>query len=120
MKKFRRFSWIVPLILFLGHQVTQRLLEISMPFIDNYLDPFSLGALSLYGVQLERKWLFGVERLSWLDIFLVTIYVIVVSEILFPYFSKNFISDWADVISILMGMSWFIFSSLKSSPRIST
>ena len=114
MNNLRKYSWIVPFAIFLVHQFTQKVLNLEIPFADRYLDPFCLGALSLYGLQWERRWLFGVKELKMTDILLVTLYLIIISEILFPFFSADFIQDWYDALSITAGTGWFIITRQRT------
>lgn len=106
------YSFIVPAILFLLHQVMQRALGVAMPFLDAYLDPFCLGALALHGVRLERKFLFN-RPLPPVDTLVITLFLIAVSEVLFPYFSDEFAGDWWDAVAIASGALWFTVTKPK-------
>jgi len=52
-------SYVIVLVLFIGHQIAQKGFEISIPFVDGYLDPFLSIPLLLGLAAAERKWLFG-------------------------------------------------------------
>lgn len=106
------YSFIVPAVLFLLHQITQHLLGVPISFLDAYLDPFCLGALTLYGVRIERKLLFN-RSLPIVDTLLATVFLIVVSEGLFPYLSERFVRDWWDAVAIASGAMWFVLTEPK-------
>lgn len=114
MNKWAEKAWAIPLALFVLHQLMQKVLGVHVAVMDNYLDPFCLGALGLYAIQLERRWLFGINRLSKVDILLVTVFLILVSEVLFPYFSTRFIQDSRDAISISLGACWFMIAEYRA------
>lgn len=110
MRLLKEIGWILPSSLFLMHQLTQKVLHISLPFADSYLDPFCLSALGLYAVQLERKWLFDYPKLAKADVLLIVTFLTLISEVVFPYFSNKFFSDWRDVLGICLGAFWFTLS----------
>lgn len=110
MKQHWHYSGLIPISAFFIHQVLQKALNFPMPLLDNYLDPFCLGALGIYGLQLERKWLFDQPALTKTDILLATLFLVIVSEIVFPFFSNKFVPDWIDAVSISLGVCWFLIT----------
>ncbi|MGB3466215.1 MAG: hypothetical protein WBA74_13135 [Cyclobacteriaceae bacterium] len=109
-KQLLHYSFLIPLILFLGHQLTQRVLEIPIPFADNYLDPFCMSALALHAISVERNWLFG-SRIDLMDMIIATLFLSVVSELLFPWLAPRFVADWYDVPAIFLGSLWFMLTA---------
>lgn len=97
-----------PFVAFLVHQATQKGLDLSISFLDSYADPVCLGALGLHSILLERRLAFGVSKLSSVDILTVTLLLAVVSEVVFPWFSDDFVADWWDVVGIFLGALWFV------------
>jgi len=110
MKKIiLHYGFIVPLLAFLIHQLLQGFTEVRLYAIDNFIDPFCLGALGLHVIAVERH-LFFDERLSILDVILTIIILAVVTEFLFPIFSNDFVFDWFDLLAITLGACWFILT----------
>ncbi|MEO1050149.1 MAG: hypothetical protein AAFX87_05975 [Bacteroidota bacterium] len=101
-------GWCIPLVCFIVHQLLQKVLEVNMQWLDWYLDPFCLGAISLYGLQLERQYFYQQLKLGSADILMTTLFLIVVSEVVFPYLSNQFVQDWRDAVSICLGTAWFV------------
>lgn len=97
-------------IVFLAHQVTQRVLHIPIPFADNYIDNFLATPILLTLLLVERRALFkyGHEyTLSVPEVALATAFIAVAGEVVFPYFSKDFTADWLDVLFYAMGSVLF-------------
>ena len=107
-KRLLHIGFLIPLSVFLIHQFLQYGMKVHLPFVDSYLDPFCAGSLALYAVSTERWVFFGQKYLSKTDIIVTTVFLAIVSEILFPYFSDRFTSDWVDVIAILLGSIWYV------------
>lgn len=101
------FSFVIPAILFLTHQVFQKLLNIPLPLVDKYLDPFCFGALVPVFLLIERKSLFKQQKLSNLDLTILTLALIVFSEFILPAFFSKYSTDWFDVALIILGVLWF-------------
>lgn len=106
-------SWLLPLVLFGLHQLLQRVLDVPLEWLDNYLDPFCAGALGLHLIAFERKLYFGQKHLTLVDILITTGVIIIASEIIFPYFSDRFVADWKDAIAITAGMVWYIVTATR-------
>ena len=105
-------SFISLLLLFLFHQLLQIGIHISIPFFDNYLDPFCLGALSMHLYLFERNWLYDYKKISILSSFIIFLFLSIVSEVLFPYLSNRFTADWHDVIAIFLGITFYHITRL--------
>jgi hypothetical protein len=115
-KTFLHFSFLIPCILFLSHQITQKLIQYPLPFFDNYLDSFCLGALVIPLFQLERKYIYKSSKISRLEMVLVISYVILISELFLPYFFPNFVSDIWDALGISTGFVWFLICGQNINP----
>lgn len=109
-KQLLHYSFLVPLILFLLHQLTQGVLDIRIPLADNYLDPFCMSALALHLISVERDYIFG-SRISLWDMIIATVFLSVISELLFPWLAPRFIPDWLDVLAIFLGSLWFMLTA---------
>lgn len=96
--------------LFILHQIFQKLLNIHIPVIDDYLDSLLAMPVILTFVLLEKQWLFkkGITyQLPVLDIILVTFYLAIVTEVIFPKLSEHFKADWIDVALYIVGSMIF-------------
>lgn len=104
--------FIICCLLFILHQLLQKGLHISMPLVDSYLDNLLAMPIILTFLLVERRILFRRGkgyRLSGLDVVMATIYIIIISEIVFPFLSEQFVTDWRDVIFYALGslVYWF-------------
>ncbi|MCB9296782.1 MAG: hypothetical protein H6559_27240 [Lewinellaceae bacterium] len=95
------------LLLFLAHQFTQKVLGLSIPWADNYLDTLLCMPILLGGYRLEQRWLLGRQRLSFLEVVAITAVLAFVFEYLFPRFSSGFTADWWDVAAYFAGSLGF-------------
>ena len=95
------------LLLFLSHQFTQKVLGLSIPWADNYLDPLLCMQILLSGFRLEQRWLLGRQRLTLFEVLAITSFLSFVFEYLFPRFSSGFTADWWDVAAYFAGAAAF-------------
>lgn len=107
MKSLLHFSFLVPLAAFLFHQIGQKILDWSLPFLDFYLDPFCFGALIPPLLLIERKWLFKQTKFSKLEFVMLLLVLIIFSEVLIPLLSSNFTADPFDALGIFLGGCWY-------------
>tara|TARA_R110002049_G_scaffold304001_4_gene498821 strand:+ start:1305 stop:1655 length:351 start_codon:yes stop_codon:yes gene_type:complete len=107
MKRLWHFSFLLPSIAFLLHQLMQKLLNIPFPIIDNYLDPFCFGALIPPLLLIERQLLFKQTEFPQLEFIILLLILVIFSEILLPLVSSNFFADPLDAVFILLGGIWF-------------
>ena len=114
-------SFLIPAILFISHQVLQYGFKWSVPFIDNYLDPFCFGALAMHGYLFERIWLYDYHKISLLSYLIIFLFLSLTSEVLFPLLSNRFVADWRDVVAIFLGILFFYIThgNQKRSMRYS-
>jgi len=110
MRHLLHYSWLLPLMLFMAHQLLQKVLHYPIYVLDAYLDPFCLGALGLFLLTLQYKWLTGSAALPFAHALVAVLWFIGVAEILFPYLSSGFVADWLDALFITMGAAWFWFA----------
>ena len=110
MYTLRSPLFIVCFFLFVIHQVLQKIFHINFFWVDSYLDNLLAMPIILSLWQLEKIWLFrkGSDyKLSALEIFLATVYISLISEIIFPLLSKDFTGDIVDVIVYFIGSTIF-------------
>ncbi|WP_207493668.1 hypothetical protein [Aridibaculum aurantiacum] len=115
--------FIICLVLFIIHQVMQKGMNMHHPFMDSYLDNLVAMPVILTLLLAERQWLFkkgNTYRLPALDIALATLYIILITEILFPLFSEKFTGDWVDAICYALGSLLFYFTINKISSTTRT
>tara|TARA_R110002072_G_scaffold45463_1_gene126464 strand:+ start:165 stop:515 length:351 start_codon:yes stop_codon:yes gene_type:complete len=113
MKTLLKFSYIFPLFLFIVHQVSQKILGLEFLFFDFYLDPFCLTALFFPLLKLERKILFGQDKLNLLELLLIFMVLVIVFEGILPFYFKQFVSDFWDVVAMALGTIWFVIFEKK-------
>jgi hypothetical protein len=105
--------FIVCLIIFIIHQVLQKVMDIHFERLDNYLDNLLAMPVILTLLLAERRWLFkkgDTYTLPALDIGITMLYVISTTEIVFPLFSKEFTGDWVDVFFYAAGAVLFHYT----------
>ena len=105
--------FLICCLLFLVHQLLQKVLEIKLPVIDAYLDSFLLMPILLTFLVVERRWLFRRRSgycLKLLDIVIATLFIAIVAELVFPALSHRFTADWWDVLAYALGSSLFYFT----------
>lgn len=100
-------------LLFISHQIIQKCLGIDITIFNNYLDPLLCTPILLHLYALEKRILFKNKeyRNSYGTVVIITLFVCVTSEVVFPYFSKKFTSDIWDVLFILIGSIFYILIS---------
>lgn len=111
--------FLICCILFIVHQLLQKVLGIKLPVIDAYLDSFLLMPLLLTLLVVERRWLFrrgNSYSLKLLDIVMATLLISVVTELVFPALSIRFTADWWDVLAYGLGSMLFYFT-INSYPK---
>lgn len=111
--------FIVCCVLFLLHQVLQKVLGVALPGIDPYLDSFLAMPILLTLLLAERRVLFkkGASYcLTILEILIATLFVALVAELLFPALSDRFTADWWDVVAYGLGSVLF-YTTINGYPR---
>jgi hypothetical protein len=113
MKVLKSPVFIICALLFTIHQVMQKVLDIQYPLIDRYLDNLLAMPIILTLLRIERRYLLGRKyenQLSIAEIAIATILIILVAELLFPLYSRDFTTDWRDVLFYGAGSLIFHFS----------
>ena len=113
MKVLRSKVFLICFSLFLLHQILTKGFNIHLGWADNYLDSFLAMPVILTLWLAERRILFkkgSAYLLSPMHVAIATLYVVVVAEVLFPYLSPQFTTDWLDVIGYIAGSILFYFT----------
>lgn len=98
--------FLVCAILFIAHQILQKIGHIPLPWLDNHLDCLLCMPLLLTVWLLERRHLVfknPAHRLSFSEIGLATLLLALLFEWGFPALSPRFTSDWRDVVAYAAG-----------------
>ena len=110
MLTLRSPLFLICLLLFIIHQLLQKEFNLHFFWLDNYLDSLLAMPIILTLWEAEKIFLFKKDsafRLSMLEIAAATIYISLISEVVFPLFSTAFKGDWIDVIFYVGGSSLF-------------
>ena len=113
MKVLKSPVFIICTLLFILHQLMQKVMDIHFPLFDRYLDNLLAMPIILTLLMIERRYLLGrkgVYQLSVLEIVIATGVIILVAEIVFPLLSRDFTTDWWDVLFYSLGSLVFYFT----------
>lgn len=100
----RNYLFWASLLLLVLHQLTQKVLGISIPILDNHLDPLLSMPIVLHLFKWERSFWWKYQReLSFFEIISATLIFSVLFEVLFPYWHSGFYGDWWDVLGYWLG-----------------
>ena len=105
--------FIVCCILFVLHQFMQKVMGVSIPIVDSYLDTLLAMPIILTLLVAERRVLFrrGENyRLTIPDVIVATLFVAFVSEVIFPALSDSFTGDWLDLVFYSLGSLVFLLT----------
>lgn len=104
-------NWFIGLVLLaILHQITERVLQIRISFIDNYLDPLLLMPVLLHLIRLEIN-IRNSTNSRRLPAAVVYGYFLIISftcEYLFPQFNSGFTSNPWDVVCYFLGSGGFM------------
>jgi hypothetical protein len=78
-------------------------LEIPIPFLDNYLDPFLAMPLLLFLLDLEMKFFRMRPQLQLSEILASFLIFSIIFELFFPFLSTDFTGDFRDIIAYFLG-----------------
>lgn len=98
--------WFITAIFLAGlHQYLQWNTSYSPDFLNNYLDPFLAPIIILHLFWIDRQLLYVKDKkpLSELQILIITLMLILFSEVVFPLISENFYVDPYDCIAFFLG-----------------
>ena len=107
-------------ILFLLHQLLQWGLKINIPVADAYLDNLLVMPILLTLWLAEKIWLFKAPhhyQLTLLEVIMATVYVLLVTEWLFPLISSRFTFDAWDIPITIAGSVIYFLTSEKATKR---
>ncbi len=106
------------MVVFALHQALQWGLDIRMPIIDSYLDPF-LAPTILLGLWLyERQLIWRAPALSWFETAVATLLLAVIFEEVFPRLEEGFSRDLLDYLAYALGGLYFYwFVNRSPGPR---
>ena len=107
-KRFTHWSFLFPFLLFIGHQLTQKVLLYPLPLFDAYLDPFCLGAICFPIIEWERSLILKDFSFSVPEIAIVWIYLVIITEVLYPYLSPHSVPDILDAAALGLGTLWYL------------
>ncbi len=99
------------MIIFLIHQITQKVLGISFPLLDNYLDPLLFMPIILNFILWERRYLFkkGSDyTLPIPHVLILWICLSILTEYFFPRWNSGFTADILDVCCYGLGTLFFL------------
>ena len=105
--------FIICLLLFIIHQIMQKILDIHFSLFDRYLDNLLAMPIILTLLMIERRYLLGRKHtfgLTSLEVVIATMFIVLVAEIVFPLFSRDFTTDWWDVLFYSLGSIVFYFT----------
>ena len=105
-------------LLFLTHQFTQWVLEISIPFLDNYLDPFLAMPFLLFLLDLEMTFFRMRPQLQLSEILASFLIFSIIFELFFPFLSADFTGDFWDIIAYFFGtMLYYLVREYDEMPK---
>jgi hypothetical protein len=119
MKVLTSPVFIICALLFVVHQILQKGLDITFPLFDRYLDNLLAMPIILSLLLVERQYLFKrgkSYRLPALDVVIATVFIALVSEIIFPLLSREFTTDWWDIVFLGLG-SLIFYATINTIPR---
>lgn len=96
-------------------------MDIHYKWFDRHLDNLLAMPVILTLLQAERIFLFrkgSAYRLTFFEIVMATLYIILITEIIFPVFSKDFTRDWADAFFYFAGSLLFYIINKTGKPQV--
>jgi hypothetical protein len=105
--------------LFAAHQLGQKVLGLSIPWADNYLDPLLCMPILLTLLEWERRFIWGAGPLRLHEIMIATGLLSVLFECGFPAWSARFTADIWDVAAYFAGAGAYAanFSYLAANSK---
>ncbi len=107
-RRFRIWAFFVMLVAL--HQLLQKVLDIAVPFLDNYLDALLFLPIVLQLIEWERHYLFRQKnyKLGPTEVIIYFFVLSFVAEYLFPRWRAGFTADWWDVLCYAIGAVVFL------------
>ncbi|MGI8601197.1 MAG: hypothetical protein ACR2KB_18225 [Chitinophagaceae bacterium] len=103
--------FLICLLVFILHQVSQYIFKIPLPFLNNYLDNFLAMPVILSLLLAEKKYIYKQkdQKLSLIFVIIATLYIALVTEWLFPFLSERFTTDCYDLVFYSLGSVFYCF-----------
>ncbi len=115
MRTFRHPVFVICALIFALHQLTQKGLGVSIPVADAYLDNLLCLPILLSLLLAERRWWW--RRADYIipasEVAIITIFLTLLFELAFPYWSAAFTADYWDAAAYAVGAGLFYFSINK-------
>ncbi len=118
MPRKQSWIWFICVLIFLSHQLLQKIGHWEIPFIDCYLDPFLSLPILLGGMLLERNFILRKlypniskepYQFSLFETIVLSIFFALLFEEGFPRWSQEFTRDEWDYIAYFLGSLLFYF-----------
>lgn len=107
--------WQLLVLLFVCHQVLEKVLMIRLPFVDNYLDDLLCMPILLGGLLAEQMDLFKRQRLTWVEGLICFVLISCLFELILPGFYVGYTADVWDLCCYACGgLFFFLFLNPKS------
>ena len=117
-KVFKNKFWVSFILLLIIHQITQKILNVNLRWLDNYLDALLCMPILLGLLLQERQFIIAKYfkptsqknyQFSILEITLATIFFAIIFEEGFPKWSIYFTKDYWDYVAYFVGAFLFHF-----------
>lgn len=103
----RTVYFYIAVILFIAHQLSDKLDLWHHWWVDGYLDDLLALPLLLPVFLTEQRILWGKQRFTIVETLGFIILFSIVFEWIFPYYSDQFTSDWWDIVAYTVGGLFF-------------
>lgn len=114
--------FVITLCIAALHQLLQKVGQFSVPLLDHYLDPLLLMPILLHLILWEKRIVFrkgNSYTLPLPNIIVITVFVSVIAEYVFPLWNNQFIADIIDVVCYAMGaIIFFVFFNTPVKNKI--
>ncbi|NUQ26157.1 MAG: hypothetical protein HUU34_19580 [Saprospiraceae bacterium] len=112
MRLFTHPVFVISALVFVLHQITQKILGISIPVADAHLDNVLCLPILLSMLLAERRWWW--RRADYVipasEVAIITIFLTLLFELAFPYWSAAFTADYWDAAAYAVGAGVFYFT----------
>lgn len=122
MNILKNHAFQICIVLFVTHQILQKILNYNIPFADQYLDPFLSIPIFLSLLLMERRWLLRQRDFyfSTFEVAIITCVLAIIFEEVFPRISTKFTRDNWDYVFYFLGGCYFrlFVISLNENSRL--
>lgn len=115
MNVLRNPAWLFCVLLFIGHQFLQKILDWNFTILDSYLDPLLCLPIFMGMMLFERRFFLKkikhntVYTFSILETIVIATTLSIIFEEGFPRWSDQFTKDYFDYIFYFVGALFFYF-----------